>query len=194
MNVKPVVLEGRHVRLEPLSLDHLDCLAEFGLDERLWQWTPHQCRTRNELQDYIEQALALQTSGSALPFATIEKTFGKPIGSTRFGSIDVENRRAEIGWTWIAPSWQRTVVNTEAKYLMFTHAFENWRCTRVELKTDALNEQSRKAILRIGATEEGTLRKHVLTYTGRFRDTVYYSILDTEWPPVRKKLEARLEQ
>lgn len=194
MNVQPVVLEGRHVRLEPLSLDHLDALCEFGLDERLWQWTPHQCRTPDELRGYIEEALAMQENATALPFATVEKTFGKPIGSTRFANIDVANQRAEIGWTWIAPSWQRTVVNTEAKYLMLSHAFETWRCVRVELKTDALNEPSRQAILRIGATEEGTLRKHVLTFTGRFRDTVYYSILDTEWPSVRTALAVKLER
>jgi len=114
------------------------------------------------------------------------------IGSTRFGNIDVANKRAEIGWTWINPKWQRTVVNTEAKFLMLSHAFETWKCIRVELKTDALNEKSRNAILRIGAKEEGIFRKHMITSTGRYRDTVYFSVLDTEWPTVKQRLLERL--
>jgi RimJ/RimL family protein N-acetyltransferase len=105
-------------------------------------------------------------------------------------NIDRANRRVEIGSTWIAPPWQRTAVNTEAKYLMLRHAFEVWGCMRVELKTDALNQKSRNAILRTGAKEEGTLRRHTLTWTGRVRDTVYFSILDNEWPEVKERLVA----
>jgi RimJ/RimL family protein N-acetyltransferase len=116
------------------------------------------------------------------------------VGSTRFGNIDPVNRRVEIGWTWISPTFQRSYVNSEAKYLMLRHAFDVWDCVRVELKTDVLNEQSRAAMIRLGAVEEGVLRRHILTYTGRFRDSIYYSILDHEWPAVRARLEARLRR
>jgi N-acetyltransferase len=125
-------------------------------------------------------------------FATVERGSGRVIGSTRYMNIDRINRRVEIGSTWIAPAWQRTAVNTEAKYLMLGQAFEVWKCFRVELKTDALNQKSRNAILRIGAKEEGTLRRHVLTWTGRVRDSVYFSILDSEWPEVKVGLESML--
>jgi RimJ/RimL family protein N-acetyltransferase len=192
MNIKPVTLDGRHVRLEPLSLDHLDGLSDASLDERIWRWSPPAICTSADMRAYIEGALSLQEQGSALPFATIEKGSGSVVGSTRYGNIDVDNKRAEIGWTWITTSWQRTFVNTEAKYLMLSHAFDTWGCARVEFKTDAINEPSRRAILRIGATEEGTLRKHMLTPSGRYRDSVYYSILDTEWPEVRALLEKKL--
>src|SRR5262249_57209821 len=117
---------------------------------------------------------------------------GKGIGSARLMNIDRSNQGGEMGSTWIAPAWQRTAVNTEAKYLMLRHAFEQWKCIRVELKTDVLNEKSRNAILRIGAKEEGILRRHVLTWTGRVRDSVYFSILDSEWPEAKKRLEAKL--
>lgn len=114
------------------------------------------------------------------------------MGTTRYMNIDLANRKVEIGSTWIAPPWQRTAINTEAKYLMLRHAFETWKCIRVELKTDALNQQSRQAILRLGAKEEGTLRKHILTWDGRERDSVYFSILDNEWPEVKAQLESKL--
>lgn len=144
------------------------------------------------MKSYVETALKEQKQGISLPFATIEKSSEKVVGSTRFGNIDVKNRRVEIGWTWIGKDWQRTAVNTEAKFLMLRHAFESWKCIRVELKTDALNEKSRNAILRIGAKEEGIFRQHIITDSGRFRDTVYYSILDTEWENVKSNLKARL--
>jgi RimJ/RimL family protein N-acetyltransferase len=119
----------------------------------------------------------------------MEHSSGQIVGSTRFMNIDCANRRVEIGSTWIVPRWQRTAINTEAKYLMIRHAFEVWKCVRVELKTDALNQKSRAAILRIGAKEEGTLRQHIVTHTGRLRDSVYFSILDKEWPEVKARLE-----
>src|SRR5439155_23411018 len=140
------------------------------------------------------KAFAEQERGESLVFATVERGSGHVVGSTRFMNIDRANRRVEIGSTWIAHAWQRTAVNTEAKYLMLLHAFEVWKCIRVELKTDALNQKSRNAILRIGAKEEGTLRKQVITWTGRVRDSVYFSILDTEWSEVKIKLEDRLNQ
>ena len=193
MNVEPATLEGRTVRLEPLSQTHLDQLCEVGLDEDLWRWIPSSpVRNREEMRAYIQEALDGQAREIALPFATILKERGRAIGSTRYGNIDRQNRRVEIGWTWIGRPWQRTAVNTEAKYLMLQHAFEMLGCIRVELKTDALNERSRRAILRIGGSEEGTFRRHIITSSGRVRDTVYFSIVDREWPEVKAGLEARL--
>ncbi len=190
--VAPVTLEGAHVRLEPLAAAHLDRLRQIGLDETIWRWSPAPVRTPAAMRAYVEVALAEQARGTALPFATVDKAAGLAVGSTRYGNIDPANRRLEIGWTWIAPPWQRTYVNTEAKYLMLRHAFERLGCIRVEFKTDARNEPSRRALLRLGAREEGLLRKHVVTASGRLRDTVYFSILDDEWPAVKARLEARM--
>jgi len=192
MNVVPVVLEGRHVRLEPLSEAHHADLAAVGLDEELWRWIPTPVRTPQEMSGYIQTALEEQSRGVSLPFALIEKTSGRAIGSTRYGNIDRAHHRVEIGWTWVAPPWQRTGVNTEAKYLLLRHAFETLGCIRVELKTDSLNERSRNAILRIGAREEGTFRNHMITSTGRIRHTVYFSILDSEWLGVKSGLQSRM--
>jgi len=187
-----VILEGTQVRLEPLTLEHHAAFCEVGLDPELWQWIPYRATTAEEMLGYIQSALRDQTAGTAQPFATVERATGRVIGSTRYMNIDVANRRREIGATWIAKPWQRTAINTEAKYLMLQHAFETLGCIRVELKTDALNEKSRNAILRIGAKEEGTLRRHIVTWTGRVRDTVYFSVLDSEWPQVKAALEAKL--
>ena len=187
-----MILEGAQVRLEPLTLAHHAALCEVGLDPELWQWIPYRATTAQEMLAYIQSALQDQAAGTAQPFATVERSTGRVIGSTRYMNIDVTNRRREIGATWIAKPWQRTAINTEAKYLMLRHAFETLDCIRVELKTDALNQKSRKAILRIGAKEEGTLRRHVVTWTGRVRDSVYFSVLDSEWPQVKAALEAKL--
>lgn len=194
MVVEPVTLAGRHVRLEPLTLDRVEGLAAVGLDPELWTWIPTAVRTREEMREYVESALADRDAGRALPFVTIDQATGTVVGSSRFAAIDTANRRVEIGWTWIGKPWQRTYVNTEAKLLMLQHAFEQWGCLRVELKTDRLNERSRAAIGRLGAQEEGIFRKHVITASGRVRDTVYFSILDTEWPAIRARLEAKLAQ
>jgi RimJ/RimL family protein N-acetyltransferase len=190
--IEPITLEGRSVRLEPLSLAHHAPLCEVGLDPDLWQWTMTQVRTPEEMRAYIETALKEQASGVALPFATIEKASGRAVGSTRFGNIDRANRHVEIGWTWIARDWQRTAINTEAKLLMLTHAFENLGCIRVELKTDSNNTRSRNAMRRIGATEEGIFRSHMITSTGRIRHTVYLSIIDSEWPAIKADLQSKL--
>ena len=192
MKPAPVILEGDHVRLEPLSMQHFDRLCAVGLDPELWRWVPHQVRTPDEMQAYIQDALEEQGRGVSMPFATLLRESGEVVGSTRYANMDMADRRVEIGWTWIGKAWQRSVVNTEAKYLMLRHAFEVWKCLRVELKADALNERSRSAILRIGARQEGVLRRHKLTHTGRVRDTVYFSILDDEWPQVKSRLESRL--
>ncbi|HUI25195.1 MAG TPA: GNAT family protein [Candidatus Kryptonia bacterium] len=195
MRVEPVTLEGRHIRLEPLSLArHHAGLSEVGLDENIWRFNPRPpVRTPNDMRAYIEDALQQQSEGASLPFATIDKTSGRAVGSTRFAYIDRTHRRVEIGYTWIAPPWQRTAVNTEAKYLMLRHAFETLGCIRVELKTDSLNERSRNAILRIGAKEEGIFRNHMITHSGRYRHSVYFSIIDSEWPAAKARLESRLE-
>jgi RimJ/RimL family protein N-acetyltransferase len=194
MPVEPAMLEGQAVRLEPLTLDHLPALLEFGLDDDLWRWNPFPVRTPEAMRAYIETALAWQAQKTALPFATFLKSEGRVVGSTRLANIDRVNRRAEIGWTWIGRPWQRTVVNTEAKYLLLRHAFETMGCLRVELKTDALNERSRAAILRLGATQEGIFRSHMITESGRIRDSVYFSIIRPEWPAVKAGLEEKLSR
>ncbi|HEV8264858.1 MAG TPA: GNAT family protein [Gemmatimonadales bacterium] len=199
MDIRPITLEGRHVRLEPLSLAHLNALAAVAIDPALWRWSQSHMASPEDLRRYVDAALALQREGQALPFAIVARGPGggggtpdRPVGSTRYGNIDRDNRRVEVGWTWVARPWQRTPVNTEAKYLLLRHAFETLSCVRVEFKTDALNEQSRRALVRIGAKEEGTFRRHMLTATGRWRDSVYYSILDDEWPDVKRRLEEKL--
>ena len=194
MKVTPVTLSGRHVRLEPLTRAHIEAMYAAASDPQLWRWTLTQIASMEGMRDYIEAALAAQAAGTALPFATLDAATGEVIGSTRFGNIDVANRRVEIGWTWLRRDRQRTGCNTEAKYLMLSHAFDVLGCIRVELKTDALNQQSRAAILRIGAKEEGILRAHMITASGRIRDSAMYSILDREWPDVRRKLEAQLQR
>ena len=194
MEITPVTLTGRHVRLEPLSLDHLDRLCEVGLEESLWRWTVATVQTVADMKEYVATALRARAEGSALPFVTIEQASGRIVGSTRYGNIDQDNRRLEIGWTWIAPAWQRTVINTEAKYLMLLHAFEVLDCNRVEFKTDSQNEKSRRALLRIGATEEGVFRNHMIVQGGRLRHTVFFSIIKSEWPAIKANLEAKLEQ
>jgi RimJ/RimL family protein N-acetyltransferase len=190
--VAPVLLEGVHVRLEPLSLDHHAGLCEVGMDDDLLQWTEAYDPTPAGLRAYIEAALRQQAEGTALPFAVVIRATGRPVGSTRYGNIDRAHRRVEIGWTWYARPWQRTAVNTETKYLLLRHAFETLGCIRVEFKTDALNQRSRRALLRIGAKEEGVFRHHMLLPSGRIRDTVYFSIIDDEWPAVQQHLEALL--
>jgi N-acetyltransferase len=192
--VTPVTLEGSAVRLEPIRREHAEIFWEAAKDslDDIFQWIPYRMQTREDFQHLVEKIFEEQERGESVAFATVERASGKVIGSTRFMNIDRANRRVEIGSTWIIPAWQRTTVNTEAKFLMLRHAFEEWRCIRVELKTDALNQKSRKAILRIGAKEEGTLRKHVITWTGRARDSVYFSILDSEWPEVKARLEQKL--
>jgi RimJ/RimL family protein N-acetyltransferase len=194
MQVEPVVLEGEFIRLEPLGYEHHAGLCEVGLDESLWQWTPIRVSTPEEMKGYIAEALAGQAAGTMLPFATVERAASRVIGSTRFSNIDTTHRRVEIGWTWLGRPWQRTAANTEAKFLMLRHAFETWGCIRVELKTDSLNEVSRRAILRLGAQEEGTFRHHMITHTGRVRDSVYFSIIDSEWPGVKEHLLRQLNR
>ncbi len=192
MRMQPVTLQGQIVRLEPLSLDHVPALLRAGSDPELWQLTTSRMRTQADATAYVESALAARDAGTALPFATLLRDSGELAGSTRFANFDEAHRRVEIGWTWITPRWQRTAVNTEAKYLMLRHAFETLGLVRVELKTDVLNTRSQRAMERIGATREGVLRSHMIVLDGRIRDTVYYSIIAPEWPRVKAALEEKL--
>jgi RimJ/RimL family protein N-acetyltransferase len=176
----------------PLTAEHIEPMFAVASDQDLWRWTTTQIASMDDMRAYVETALAAQKEGTALPFATLDAQTGEIIGSTRFANIDRANRRLEIGWTWLRRDRQRTGCNTEAKYLMLTHAFDVLGCIRVELKTDALNARSRAAIRRIGGVEEGILRAHMITASGRLRDTVYYSVLNSEWPAVRARLEEML--
>ena len=192
MPLTPRVLEGRTVRLEPLTLDHVPALARIAFDPDLWRWTISRIETEAHLRAYVEEALALQRAGTALPFCTIARDSGAAVGSSRFGNYDAANRRVEIGWTWVAGRWQRSTVNAEAKLLMLQYAFDEIGCLRVEFKTDALNLRSQGALEKLGATREGVLRSHMIVQEGRRRDSVYFSILVEEWPDVRRRLQERI--
>jgi RimJ/RimL family protein N-acetyltransferase len=194
MEVVPVILEGQHVRLEPLSLAHEDSLNAAAADGELWNSTVTYVPRRAEMADYIAAALREQAQGHDLPFVIICKSPDRVVGTTRFYFIDRLNRHTEIGYTWLAASAQRSAVNTESKLLLLSHAFETWRCIRVALVTDVLNQQSRAAILRLGAKEEGVLRNHLIMHSGRYRDSVCFSIIETEWPEVKARLTAKLGQ
>jgi RimJ/RimL family protein N-acetyltransferase len=189
-----VTLEGRIVRLEPLELAHVPALAEVGLDPAVWQWTTARPRSEADLREWAETAIRNRDAGTELPLVTLEASTGRPIGSSRYLNIVLEHRRLEIGWTWVAPPWQRTGANREAKLLMLTHAFETLGCRRVEFKTDSLNEPSRRALLGIGATFEGIFRNHMVMPDGRMRHSAYYSVIDDEWPAVKARLEGLLER
>lgn len=183
MDINPRVLEGQHVRLEPLTLSHADAFYEAG---REWSLT------REAVKSGIDSALRDQALGSTLPFAIVDKHSTQVVGGTRFLHIRPEHRRLEIGSTWIAKPWRRTAINTEAKFLMLEHAFKRLDCIRVEFIADALNEVSRTAILRIGAKQEGTLRNFIVRPDGEIHDGVIYSIVESEWPSVRARLQEML--
>jgi len=192
--VEPVTLEGRIVRLEPLSLEHVPGLAEVGLDPAIWRWTIARPASEADLRAWAETALRARDAGTEMPFATIEAATGRPIGSSRYMNIVLEHRRLEIGWTWVAPPWQRSGANREAKLLMLGHAFDVLGCRRVEFKTDSNNEPSRTALLGIGATFEGIFRKHMVMPGDGVRHSAWYSVTDDDWPAVRERLEALLRR
>jgi RimJ/RimL family protein N-acetyltransferase len=194
LRVDPVTLEGRIVRLEPLTMEHVLGLAEVGLDPGIWRWTIVRPGTIDELREWASAALAAREAGTEMPFATIDAATGRPIGSSRYMNIALEHRRVEIGWTWLAPAWQRSGANREAKLLMLTHAFEVLGCRRVEFKTDSNNEPSRNALLGIGATFEGIFRKHLVTPGDGVRHSAWYSVVDDEWPTVKAHLEELLRR
>jgi len=189
-----VVLEGRIVRLEPLELAHVPALAEVALDPAIWRWTIARPQTEADLRDWATAAIRGREAGTEYPFATIERASGRPIGSTRFMNVALEHRRVEIGWTWLAPPWQRTGANREAKLLLLGHAFETLGCRRVEFKTDSNNEASRAALLGIGATFEGIFRKHMVMPGDGVRHSAWYSVIDDEWPLVKAGLEESLRR
>jgi RimJ/RimL family protein N-acetyltransferase len=192
--VGPITLEGRIVRLEPLTLDHVPALVDVALDPAIWRWTIARPTTEADLRDWAAAAIRARDAGTEYPFATIEAATGRPIGSSRFMNIVLEHRRVEIGWTWLAPAWQRTGANREAKLLMLDHAFGVLGCRRVEFKTDANNEPSRAALLGIGAAFEGIFRKHMVMPGDGIRHSAWYSVIDDEWPAVRARLEAGLRR
>ena len=192
MQIDPVTLAGQHVRLEPLTAAHADALVAAAADGELWNSTVTLIPSHANVDEYIDAALKGQASGRELPFVIINQSTGKMVGTTRFYDIEPHDRRVAIGYTWLSRSAQRTAINTEAKLLLLTHAFESWHCIRVELITDFLNEQSRAAILRLGAKEEGVLRSHMIMPGGRVRDSVCFSIIDKEWPEVKDRLLDKL--
>ncbi len=194
MEISPVILEGQHVRLEPLSPAHEESLIAAAGDGELWNSTVTIVPSRATMAAYIASALKAQAEGQELPFVIIRKSSGQVVGTTRFYFINRDDRHVEIGYTWLAASAQRSGVNTEAKLLLLTHAFERWRCIRVAFITDVLNEQSRTAILRLGAKQEGVLRNHMVMPGGRYRDSVCFSIIEAEWPEIKARLEASLAQ
>ncbi len=194
MFLQPCTLSGKVVRLEPLTEAHLAPLASLAFHDELWRWTTTRIATEHDLKDYIATALEARNAGTALPFVMLEAASSQIVGCTRFCNANSFHCRVEIGWTFVAPPWQRTAVNTEAKYLMLRHAFEVLQCIRVEFNTDALNVGSRAAIGRLGAKEEGLLRSHMIAYGGRIRDTVVFSITDREWPAVAAGLQQKLSR
>ena len=193
MKVDYVILTGKHICLEPLSETHISGLTEAGHDPAIWRYMPYgEVTTLEKMTEWVQHQLAGKTSGSELAFAVIHLQSGKVVGSTRYLDIRPEHRALEIGGTWYGTAFQRTVVNTEAKYLLLCHAFETLGCIRVQLKTDSRNERSQRAIERIGAKREGVLRNHMILPDGVYRDSVYYSIIENEWPGVKKQLETML--
>jgi RimJ/RimL family protein N-acetyltransferase len=190
LEIKPVVLEGRYVRLEPMTEEHVPALAEIGLGQDFWGFMVYgQMETREDMLNWVRDILTRAQKGTDLPFIVVHLASGRVAGATRYLNIMADDRGLEVGGTWYGPEFQRTVVNTECKYLLFRHAFEELGCVRVQLKTDSRNERSQKAIERIGAKKEGILRNHMILPDGHIRDSVYYSILDSEWPDVKKKIE-----
>ena len=193
MDVKPVNLVGRHVLLEPLTLEHAPGLAAVGLDDDIWRLMPYGImRTPADIRRWVELVLSRQANGTDLVFAVIHLASGRVAGSTRYLNISPQDRSVEVGGTWYGSDFRRTVVNTECKFLLLEHAFEYLDCIRVQIKTDLRNDRSQRAIERIGAMREGVLRDHMILPDGTVRSSVYYSILKAEWPAVKSRLEDML--
>jgi RimJ/RimL family protein N-acetyltransferase len=194
MEVQPIILAGNLVRLEPLSESHVPDLTISGQDENIWQYMLYSTiRTEQQMRSWVLDLLAQQAKGTDLPFAVIHLESGRVIGATRYLNIRPQDRALEIGGTWYSVEFQRTAVNTECKYLLLKHAFEGLKCIRVQFKTDLRNERSQRALERIGAVKEGILRSHMITPDGYIRDSVFYSILASEWPVVKARLEEKLQ-
>lgn len=195
MNIEPVTLTGRWIRLEPLSETHIPELVIVGLDEEIWRYMRYgQVNTEAQMRTWVEELLQLEKLGSDLPFTVIYAETGRAVGCTRYLNIHHTDRSLEIGGTWYGLDYQRTAVNTEAKYLLLRHAFEVLGCVRVNFKADSRNIRSQRAIERLGAVKEGLLRKHMVLPDGFVRDSVIYSIIDDDWPTVKIHLEGKLNQ
>jgi len=194
MEVKPIILQGKHVRLEPMTEAHIPGLAEIGVGQPFWDFMVYgRMETADDMRGWVQDILSRAEKGKDLPFVAIQLESGRVAGATRYMNIMPNDRGLEIGGTWYGPEFQRTVVNTECKYLLLSHAFETLGCIRVQLKTDLRNQRSQKAIERIGAVKEGVLRNHMILPNGHYRHSVYYSILDTEWPEVKRRIEGMIE-
>lgn len=191
--IEPVTLSGRHVRLEPLATIHHDALVEAASDGELWKLWYTSVPTPEAMHAWIATALAMREQ-HALPFVLRDASDGSVVGSTRYFNVDPHNRRLEIGHTWHAQRAQRTGINTEAKLLLLGHAFETLQCIAVEFRTHWMNHQSREAIARLGAKQDGVLRQHQRMADGSLRDTVVFSIIDAEWPTVKRHLHYKLER
>jgi Acetyltransferases, including N-acetylases of ribosomal proteins len=195
MTLQPMTLEGRLVRLEPLIEWHLSDLLQAARDENIWKYMFYGDMTeRAQMEAFINNAIRLREGGTDLPFAVIDNTSGRAIGSTRFRDICMKHMRLEIGGTWYAPEYQRSGVNLESKYLLLRHAFETFGILRVQFKTDIRNVASRRSLEKMGAVQEGILRRSAIMPDGVIRDTAIYSILDTEWGRVKQGIEARLQR
>ena len=193
--IYPITLTGKHVRLEPMTESHVKGLAEIGTGQNFWDFMLYgRMETEEDMLNWVRDILSRAEKGTDLPFAVIHLASGRMAGATRYLNIMPKDRGLEIGGTWYGLEFQRTPVNTECKYLLLSHAFEDLKCIRVQLKTDLRNERSQKAIERIGAKREGVLRNHMILPDGRCRDSVFYSILDVEWPQVKKNLEEMLDR
>ena len=193
--IQRVTLHGRHVRLEPLSEQHVSGLAEIGMGQDFWKYMLYgDMKTEADFRHFVTDLLAREQKGTDLPFVAVQLASGRIAGSTRYLNIAPNDRGLEVGGTWYGLDFQRTAVNTECKYLLLTHAFEVLKCIRVQIKTDTLNVRSQAAIERIGAKKEGVLRNHMILPDGRIRHSVFYSILDTEWGSVKKNLETMLQK
>ena len=191
--IEPVTLVGKHVRLEPMTEAHIPGLTVIGVGQSFWDFMLYgNMETEADMQNWVRDIIARGEKGTDLPFVAIHLASGRVAGATRYLNIMPKDRGLEIGGTWYGPEFQRSPVNTECKYLLLTHAFETLGCIRVQLKTDLRNERSQKAIERIGARKEGVFRNHMILPDGRFRHSVFYSILDTEWGDVKKNLEAMM--
>jgi RimJ/RimL family protein N-acetyltransferase len=193
MDIKPVTLTGRFVSLVPMNMGHAVGLAEVGLDPQIWQYMLYgEMHGVKDIERWVADLLQRQQRGGDLPFTVIHLASGRLAGATRYLNIDRVNRSLEIGGTWYGAEFQRTMVNTECKYLLLQYAFETLGCVRVQFKTDARNMRSQQAIERIGARIEGVLRNHMILPDGRLRDSVFYSVLPQEWPEVKARLERLL--
>jgi RimJ/RimL family protein N-acetyltransferase len=195
MRVEPVTLEGMHVRLEPMTEEHVPGLAEIGAGQEFWQFMLYgDMQNETDIRSWVGDILGRARKGTDLPFVVIHLESGRVAGATRYLNIAPRDRGLEIGGTWYGPEFQRTAVNTECKYLLLRHAFEDLHTIRVQLKTDLRNVRSQRAIERLGALREGVLRNHMILPDGSFRDSVFYSIIDTEWPSVKSRLEGMLNR